>query len=138
MSAARNEAMIRRWFEEVWNNRNRGVIDELMHHDALVHGLSPDGQPARGRAGFMPFYESFMAAFPNIRIVIDDVIADEERVVARMHAEATHDGAGLGIAATGRPVKFTAIVWARIRDGQLLEAWNELDTVGMLRQVGAM
>lgn len=130
-----NKALVRRWFEEVWNRRLRVSVDELMSPDALVFGLTEGQGPVKGRDGFVPFFERFVAAFPDIRITVDAVVAEGDTTVARIRATATHTGEGLGIAATHRPVNLTGIVWTRWRDGKIVEAWNEFDALGMMQQL---
>jgi steroid delta-isomerase-like uncharacterized protein len=130
-----NKTLARRWFEEVWNRRLRVSIDELMSPDCVVHGLAEAQGPVKGREGFVPFFERFVAALPDIRITVDDVVAEGDTTVVRIRAQATHTGEGLGIAATHRPVNLTGIVWARWQDGQIVEAWNEFDALGMMQQL---
>ena len=132
-----NKELVRRWFAEVWNRRLRIAIDELMSPDAVIYGLAEGPEAVKGKDGFVPFFERFVSAFPDIEIVIDDVVAEGDVTVARIHAKATHTGEGLGVAATGRPVRVTAIVWARWQDGKIVEAWNELDALGMMQQISA-
>jgi steroid delta-isomerase-like uncharacterized protein len=130
-----NKTLVRRWFEEVWNRRLRVSIDELMSPDAVVYGLAEGQGPVKGHDGFVPFFERFVSAFPNIRITVDALVAEGDTTVARISATATHTGDGLGIAATNRPVNLTGIVWARWRDGKIIEAWNEFDALGMMQQL---
>ena len=130
-----NKTLVRRWFDEVWNRRLRVSIDELMSPECVVYGLAEGQGPVHGREGFIPFFERFVSAFPDIRITVDEVIAEGATTVARIRATAIHTGDGLGIAATHRPVNLTGIVWARWRDGQIVEAWNEFDALGMMQQL---
>jgi predicted ester cyclase len=79
-----NKALIRRWFEEVWNKGRSDAIAEMMAPDAVAHGLSDDAaKPLRGPQGFLPFHTQFREAFPNIEVVVEDTIAEGDRVVAR-------------------------------------------------------
>jgi hypothetical protein len=66
-----NKALVRRWFEEVWNKGRADAIPELLAEDGIVHGLSEDAsQPLRGPAGFLPFHTQFREAFPDIQVVV--------------------------------------------------------------------
>jgi steroid delta-isomerase-like uncharacterized protein len=130
-----NKALVRRWFDEVWNRRLRVSIDELMSPEAIVYGLAEGQGPVKGRDGFVPFFERFVSAFPDIRITVDDIVAEGNTTVARISARAKHTGEGLGIAATHRPVSLTGIVWARWQGGKITEAWNEFDALGMMQQL---
>lgn len=129
------KTLVRRWFDEVWNRRLRVSIDELMSPDCVVYGLAEGQGPVHGRDGFIPFFERFVSAFPDIRITVDQVVSEGDSAVARIRATATHTGDGLGIAATNRPVNLTGIVWSRWRDGKIVEAWNEFDAWGLMQQL---
>jgi steroid delta-isomerase-like uncharacterized protein len=128
-----NKALIRQWFDEVWNTGRESAIDELMANGGLVHGL---GEDLVGPAGFKPFHRAFRDAFPDMIVHLDQVIAEGDTVAARWTATGTHRGDGLGFAATGRPVSFTGMVFARIADGKLVEGWNSMDQLGMMQQLG--
>jgi steroid delta-isomerase-like uncharacterized protein len=132
------DRLIRRWFEEVWNNSRAETIDEMIAPDCVAHGLhGPEGD-LHGPEGFKQFYAAFKSAFPDIRITVDEVIVDGDRCAARFSCRATHRGDGLGIAATGQPVTFTGMAFTRWRNGQIVDAWNNVDMMGMLKQVGAV
>ena len=129
----------RRWFEEVWNRRRAEVIEQMLAHDVIAHGLgeSPDSGPA-GVSQFIAFWEKFCGAFPDIRIDVEDVIAEGDRSAVRLSFGGTHDGHHLGIQPSGKSVRATALCMMRWRDGQIVEAWNEFDAMGLMRQVGAI
>src|SRR5262245_40499679 len=94
-----NEALVRRWFEQVWNNGRQEAIDELFVSDGVAHGLATD--QLHGPEGFRTFYQQFMGAFPDIQISIDDIISSGDRVAVRFTIRATHHGDHLGVPATG-------------------------------------
>jgi predicted ester cyclase len=129
-----NKTLARRWFEEVWNNRRRDAIGELSHPDAVTYGLGEGGGPGR-IADFIPFWERFIATFPDLRITVEDVIAEGDKTAIRIHATGTHTGDAMGIAPTQRPVRLTGIIITRWKDGKIIEAWNEFDAWGMMQQL---
>ena len=101
--AQRAETVLHRWFEEVWNQKRESAIDELMAEDAMVHGIvGPDGKEIRGAAAFKPFFHHFCAAFPDIRITIEDALVDGDKVAVRCAVTATHTGPGLTAAPTNK------------------------------------
>jgi len=133
-----NKALLQRWFDEVWNKKNAGAIDELLAADGIAHGLSDDeSQPLKGPAGFKPFHEVFCGAFPDIEVTVDYMIAEGNKVVARCSVRGKHTGDHLGIAASNAPVLFTGIAIVRIEDGMIVEAWKNFDFLKMNRQIGA-
>ncbi|MDQ3804068.1 MAG: ester cyclase [Acidobacteriota bacterium] len=133
-----NKALVRRWFEEVWNKGRGGAIDELFAADGVAHGLGGEGQALRGPANFHQFHESFRDAFPDIEVVVEDAVAEGDRVAARCSVRGTHRSPALGFAATDRPVEFQGVTFARVRDGQIVEAWNFFDFMSMFRQLGVL
>lgn len=134
-----NKALIQRWFEEVWNQGNSKVIDELLADDGVIHGLvDGNGNPVTGRQAFHEFHNQFRGAFPDIYVSVDDVIADGDRVVARCSVRGTHSGGHLGFAATDAPVEFDGIAIVRIKDGKIVEAWNQFDFLQMNKQLGVL
>jgi len=133
-----NKALIRRWFEEVWNQKRPEAVTEMMAADCINHGLSEDGQPLRGPAGFLPFHQQFREAFADIKVVIEDVLAEDDRVAVRCSVKSTHTGDSLGFEATGKTTEFDGIAIARIRNGMFVESWNNFDFMKMYKQLGAM
>lgn len=132
-----NKELMRRWFAEVWNKGRADAIAEMFAADGIAHGLSDDPQnPLRGPAGFLPFHAQFREAFPNIEVVVEDQIAEDDLVATRCTVRGKHTGDSLGIAATHAPVDFTGMTITRIADGKIVEAWNNFDFMKMYRQLG--
>lgn len=132
-----NKKLIRRWFEEVWNNGRAEAIEEMFDENGIAHGLSDDpASPIRGPQEFRPFHTLFREAFPNMEIVVEDVVAEGDKVAARCSVRAKHEGEFMGRAATQAPVEFTGITIVRIDDGKIVEAWNNFDFMKLHRQVG--
>jgi steroid delta-isomerase-like uncharacterized protein len=133
-----NKALIRRWMEEVWNKGRAEAIDEMFAEDGVAHGLSEAGQELRGPGGFRPFFQSFRDAFPDIQVIVEDTVAEGDKVAARCTVRGRHQGNTLGFAATGQPTEFTGICIVRIKDGKIVEAWNNFDFMGMFQQLGVL
>jgi steroid delta-isomerase-like uncharacterized protein len=134
-----NKALLRRWFDEVWNKGNDGAIDELLAADGIAHGLSDDeSNPIKGPSDFRPFHATFRGAFPDIEVIVEDMIAEGDKVVARCSVNGKHTGDHLGVAASHSPVLFTGIAIVRIENGKIVEAWNNFDFLKMNRQIGAI
>jgi predicted ester cyclase len=132
-----NKQLLRRWFDEVWNNGRAEVIEELFDESGIAHGLGDDpSYPIKGPGGYRPFYETFRHAFPNIMVVIEDMVAEGDKVAARCSVRAKHEGELMGRAATQAPVEFTGITIVRIDEGKIVEAWNNFDFMTMYKQTG--
>ena len=134
-----NKALVRRWFDEVWNQGRADAIREMFADNGVAHGLSDDaGNPLRGPAGFLPFHAQFREAFPDIEVVVEDQIAEGDMVATRCSVRGKHTGDSLGFAATQAPVEFTGMTITRIKDGKIVEAWNNFDFMKMYKQLGAI
>ncbi|HWN11703.1 MAG TPA: ester cyclase [Pyrinomonadaceae bacterium] len=132
-----NKALVRRWFEEVWNQGRSDAIGEMLASDGIVHGLSEDtGNPIIGPEGFKPFHDTFRGAFPDITVAVEDIIAEGDMVAARCVVRGKHAGDHLGVAASNAAVHFTGIAIVRIKGGRIVEAWNNFDFLQMNRQIG--
>lgn len=136
MPAEESKAVIRRAYEEIWNQRNVEVVDEIVAEDFLNYAAPPDRQ--RGRQGLKDVVRMFESAFPDFRYEVEDVIAEGEKVVVRDVFRGTHEGDFLGIPATGNRVTMEAIHIYRLSGGRLAEHWVARDDLGMMRQLGAI
>jgi steroid delta-isomerase-like uncharacterized protein len=137
--ASDNAAVVRRWFEEVWNRGREEAIDELFDEEGVAHGLADEaGSPLRGAAGFKPFFRRFREAFPEMEVVVEDTVAEGDKVAARCTVRGRHRGDSLGFKATDSPVEFDGICIVRVRDGKIVEAWYNFDFMSMFQQLGAL
>lgn len=133
-----NKTLIRRWFDEVWNQGREETIDELFAAHGIGYGLGDTEAPIQGPAGIKPFVRNLRGALPDIHMKIEDSIAEGDKVTVRITAEGTHKGGNLGVAPTGRRIRIEGIVVVRIANGQIVEGWNSWDQLGLLRQIGAL
>ena len=117
----------------MWNEGRADAIDELLADDAVIHGL---GANLQGPAEFKRFHSAYRNAYPDVTIDVDDLVAEGDMVAVRWSAIGTHRGDGLGFPATGRRAQFTGMVFVRIKEGRLVEGWNNFDQLGMLQQLG--
>ena len=134
-----NKQLLRRWFEEVWNKGRADAIEELFDANGIAYGLSDDpSNPIKGPRDFRPFHTLFRDAFPNMMIVVEDMVAEGDKVAARCSVRAKHEGEFLGRSATQSPVDFTGIAIVRIENGKIVEAWNNFDFMSLHKQVGLL
>ena len=118
-----NKAVVRRFVEEVANGGHLELIDEL---------YAPELAPAARR-----WIAPFRASFPDVHMEIVELIAEGDKVVGRFTCSATHLGAWLGQAPTGRRFeRIDEVSIFRFRDGRIMHAWSLEDTLGRLRQLG--
>jgi steroid delta-isomerase-like uncharacterized protein len=134
MSTVANKELVTRWFEEAWNKGRADAIDEMVAPRAVAHGLGPIG--VTGPGGIKAFHARFNAAFSNVRVRIESIVAEGDLVAVRWTRTATHSGKDLGFPATGRTVTFGGMLFVRVQDGMLVESWNCFDKAGLLQQLG--
>jgi steroid delta-isomerase-like uncharacterized protein len=129
-----NKQLARRWFDEVWNQHKESTIDAMLTSDCRAHGLGGDSALV-GPQGFKTFHRSFCAAFPDLRVTIDDIIAEDDKVAARWTATMTHLGDGLGFPASGKKVSMDGSTIVAIKDGKIDEGWNHMDITGLFAKL---
>jgi predicted ester cyclase len=122
----------RRWFEQVWNQRRREAIAEMLTPDAVLH---ESGIDSIGPEGFYPFYDRLRATFPDLHVDVEDTIAEGDKICVRWSCTAKHTGGGLGIAPTGVTIHVTGISILRAAGGKLVEGWQNWDMMGMMEQI---
>lgn len=127
---------IHRWFEEVWNNKREDVIDEMLAADGVGYGLGPE--PVMGPENFKAFHRNFVSAYPDIRVSVEDTIVEGDKIAARCRVTGTHCGDGIGVTPCNNAVDFTGMLIVRVKDGKIIEAWNEFNFMEMYKQVGAL
>ena len=132
MSAEHNKALVRRFYEEI-DKGNIDVIDELVAEDYVDHNPPPFPLPP-GREGVKAAFRLFSEAAPG-RHVVEDQIAEGDKVVTRLTAYGRHEGDLPGIPRTGNDMEMTATVIHRIADGKLAEKWSDKDVLRMLQQL---
>ena len=136
MSIEQNKVLIHRFYEEVWGKGNLDAADNVFAADYLRHDLRP-GNPLAGPEGQKRIAREFRAAFPDLRMQVDLMIAEGDLVMARWTTEGTNTGAWGSVPATGKPVKFSGVNIFRIADGKVVELWNHRDDLGVMQQIGA-
>src|SRR5437762_5734380 len=132
-----NKNVVRRLFEEVWNKGNLAVTDELFtpnyaHHDASTPDVGRGPESEKKRATL------YRTAFPDLRLTVEDIIAEGETVTARWSCKGTHKGDLSGIAPTGKQFTISGISVARFTDGKMVEGWVDWDALGLMQQLGVV
>jgi steroid delta-isomerase-like uncharacterized protein len=130
------DSVIRVWFEEVWNRGREEMIDRLFAADGVAHGLA-GGSVLRGPAEYKPFFHKFRGAFPDIQVEVLRTVTQGEMIAVHCRVLGTHKGETMG-KATGNRAEFSGMCIARVRDGQILEAWNNFDFLTFYQQLGMM
>jgi steroid delta-isomerase-like uncharacterized protein len=132
-----NKAIVRRLNDEVWTDGRLEVIDELIADDFVTTVVGAPEQ-IRGPQGFREFVVMYRKAFPDLRITVDEQIAEGDIVVTRWTATGRNEGELMGMPATGKQATTAGININRISGGKLVEGWGLFDQLGLLQQLGAV
>jgi len=135
MSAEQNKEIFRKLVEQALTGGNMSAVDELLAPDFIEHEELPPGIP-RDREGFKQLTSMLSSAFPDFKATIDDVIAEEDKVVARMTWSGTQKGEFMGIPPTGKRISIGVIDIVRLSGGKFVEHWGLMDQAGMMQQLG--
>jgi steroid delta-isomerase-like uncharacterized protein len=131
-----NKALVSRFFAEVWSTGDVSRRDAFLAPGYRGHQAgSPD---TIDRDGWTAWFQGFRSAFPDARFTVEDMVAEGDRVAARLTMRGTHLGSLNGIPATGRSVVVSGMSIERITDGRIVEGWNENDALGMMGQLGVL
>src|SRR5687768_7421309 len=134
MSTEDNKALVRRWFEEL-DKRNFAIIDELIPEDYIDHN-PPLPELPPGREGVRQASLRLFAAFPDAVHILDDQMAEGDKVMTRLTTRATFQGEILGLQPTGNVVEVSGVAVHRVANGRLVEHWAHLDMAGFMQQLG--
>lgn len=135
MSKEESRNLILKYIEEVWNNGHLQALTELTTESFRYH---LGGQPPRNRADMAQFVKQVRAAFPDWRVRIEETVAVDTTVAVRWTGHVTHAGDFHGIPATGKQVSVSGINLYRIEDGKISHEWEQMDSLGLLQQLGAL
>jgi steroid delta-isomerase-like uncharacterized protein len=140
MSTEENKAIVRRAFEED-KKRNLAGILELYAPDYVIHGGEVYGLPPTftpGVVGLKQLFATVWTAFPDEQAVVEDLIAEGDKVVHRYTARVTHQGEFMGVPATGKVVTYTGIYISHFAGGKVVEDWRQVDDLGLMQQLGVI
>ena len=117
---SRNKDLMRRLYKEMWNGGNPALAAEIF------------AQPE----GVERFVSQFLPSFPDLQHTVEEMLAEDDRVVVRFSAHGTHTGAWLHFAPTGKSIHYTGVTWARIAGGKIIEHHTWWDKAGLIEQIG--
>jgi steroid delta-isomerase-like uncharacterized protein len=135
MSAEENKEIVQR-FWGAWEG-NLDLVDELVGADYVNHSPGMPDQP-EGPEGIKAIVKMFRTGMPDLRVVIEDVIAEGDKVVMRYRIEGTHEGELFGVPPTGRRVSIESVTVERVSGGKIREHWRVTDTLDMMQQLGTI
>jgi steroid delta-isomerase-like uncharacterized protein len=135
MSLADNKELLRKAAQAFNKVDDRSAWYDFHADSVQAHGLGP---AALDKAGMKQFYTALWGGFPDLKIHIDELVGEGDKVVWRITASGTHDGPFQGVPPTGKSVKFGAHYTFRFENGKIVERWSTIDRVSVLVQIGAL
>jgi steroid delta-isomerase-like uncharacterized protein len=135
MSVEDLKALGRRYIEELNKGKAAALaaMDELYATDLVFHGGG--GEETRGIENYKQSVREFFNAFSDLHWIIDDIIAEGDKVVARFTLTGTNTGEFMGIPPTNKKVTMWVISIDRIVGGKFVEEWERMDTLGFMQQL---
>lgn len=130
-----NKAIVRRWVE-AFNEGNLDAVDELVTDSYVRH--DPNAPEVRGPEEEKRLIVMYRSAFPDLHFTVEDMVSEGDTVAMRVGIRATHRGELLGIPPTEKQLVFTAMEFYHLADGKIDEQWVNVDTLGMMQQIGAI
>jgi predicted ester cyclase len=135
MDPGRMKAALRRLFEEGINRRNQATFVELIDPAYVNHSLP---MPVPGPQGFSHAIDMFYSAFPDMQVVVEDVLAEPDKVASRGYFTGTHKGTFMNVPATGKTVTVAYIDFLKALNGRFIENWVQMDMLGCMMQLGVI
>ncbi|MFL5699246.1 MAG: ester cyclase [Ktedonobacteraceae bacterium] len=135
MSTEDNKALVRRFYEQVINQKNLTLVDELCTTTHVYHNPPTT---LHGREEFKQLLSLYTTAFPDARLSVENQLAEGDQVVIRYTFRGTHQADLIGIPPTGKQVTVTGMIITRIVNGTFEEGWLNFDALGMLQQLGVI
>jgi steroid delta-isomerase-like uncharacterized protein len=128
-----NKRVVRRFVEEVCNCGEIRAIPDLIASEHVSHLPMGDHY---GQEGVRIDISSLRAAFPDLQVTIEDMVAEGDEVFLRFTTRGTHQGPFMGVLPTGREVSFSGVAIHRLRQGKSTERWVVYDGIDLLQQLG--
>ena len=136
-----SKLLINRFVEELWNERRLEVADAIFGTDCVTHqlqsGVPVDAVP-RGPQAMKEHVAGWIASFPDLRLSIEQILSEGDRDVTQLLMEGTHQGAWLGIPATGKKVQIRMFTVHRVVEGKIVEDWVLVESLGFFQQLGVV
>jgi steroid delta-isomerase-like uncharacterized protein len=133
--ASENKAIVRRLYEEVWNKRRVELVDELISPSHAMHNnYIPDS--CIGPEAYKREVARFVTGFPDLRFTVEDIVAENDKVVVAWTISGTHRGEFRGISPTGKKVSVEGITINQIANGKIMDSYISLDYLGLMQQLG--
>jgi steroid delta-isomerase-like uncharacterized protein len=131
-------ALMRRWFQEVWNEGKTDIVLQHTDPNLVGTGQGDAGVQVKSPQDFLQFVATMRGAFPDLRVKVEDAFQSDDRVAVRWSVTGTHQGDHLGVPASGKQIAISGITIAKFRGDKIVEGWDSWDQLEMLKTIGAV
>jgi len=128
--------VVKRWFTEIWNQKNVDAVDQLLAPDGVLHETALGGDGIQRHADFKAMGRLMLQAIPDLHFHVESTMEDGDHAASRVTATGTHTGPGIGPKPTNKPFRISGIVMVRVANGQVVEGWSSFDMLGQFEQLG--
>jgi steroid delta-isomerase-like uncharacterized protein len=125
----------RKYIDSVYNAHNPDAVDQFFAEDVVVHSVAPDVEGGKGTEYLKQLARTLITAFPDVKLTVEELVQEGDRIAARVTVEGTHKGEFAGIKPTGRSVKVANFAIYRVKDGKIAEMWSLVDTTQLRVQL---
>jgi steroid delta-isomerase-like uncharacterized protein len=132
-----NKLLLKRWYEEVWNQQSEAAIDAMFAPGGKSHGFPDADSVLVGAEAFKAVQRTFCGAFPDLHVDVEEIVTEGDRAAVRFKVTMTHTGDHLGFPASGKKTTLTGSTFVIVKDGKILEGWNYMDLGGMMQKLQA-
>jgi steroid delta-isomerase-like uncharacterized protein len=130
----KNKDFIKVYTEDFWNKHNIAAFEKYFSSDFIIHNANGDMNAEQ----YKGLCQAYFAAFPDMHVTTDYLVAEGDRVVKVWTVNSTHQGELMGIPASGKTIVIKGIEMFRIADGKIAELWVSMDDLGMMQQLGVI
>jgi steroid delta-isomerase-like uncharacterized protein len=138
MTLAANKAVVQRLYTDIFNGDDPDALAELVAPTYVGYDPPDASHPMRGPESLRQSAARMRVAFPDCRFAVDELLAEGERVAARVTLTGTHTGAFFDLAPTGKRLAITGTVVYRLEGGEIVASWGNWDNLGLMRQLGLL
>jgi steroid delta-isomerase-like uncharacterized protein len=131
-------ALMRRWFQEIWNEGKTDIVLQHTEPNISAKGQAEAGVHIKSPQEFLRFVETMRGAFPDLHVTVEDAFQSDDRVAVRWSVTGTHRGDHLGVPASGKRIAITGITVARFHGDKIIEGWDSWDQLELLKTIGAV
>ncbi len=137
MSTEENKAIMRRYFKGAWEQGDLELLDELLAPDYVNHNPATPDMPT-GPEGVKGVVSMFRSGIPDLKVVIEDMIVEDDKVATRYTLEGTHGGELFGVPPTGKRLSIKSMTVERVSKGKIRDHWRVTDSLEMMQQLGVV